>query len=91
MAAYRATPHDATGCSPNKLVFGRENRMPIDILYGRPSGTPPPLDVNDYIRNLREDLLDSYELVRKNLKIVAETRRDRYDVGVRSCDIVEGS
>jgi transposase InsO family protein len=34
IAAYRATPHQSTGFSPNTLMFGRENRMPIDIVLG---------------------------------------------------------
>ena len=34
MAAYRASPHAATKVSPNALIFGRENSMPIDIVLG---------------------------------------------------------
>ena len=34
MAAYRAAKHDSTGYTLNKLVFSRENRMPIDIVLG---------------------------------------------------------
>ena len=34
MAAYRAAKHDSTGYTPNKLVFNRENEMPIDIVLG---------------------------------------------------------
>jgi transposase InsO family protein len=34
LAAYRATVHDATGFTPNKLVFGKENRLPVDLIYG---------------------------------------------------------
>ena len=34
MAAYRAGKHESTGFTPKFLVFGRENRMPIDLLLG---------------------------------------------------------
>ena len=36
MTAYRASPHAATGFSPDMLTFGREVWMPIDIMLGRP-------------------------------------------------------
>ena len=36
MAAYRASNHEVTGFSPNYLVFGRENRAPLDVVFGLP-------------------------------------------------------
>jgi len=36
LAAYRASPHESTGYSPNRLLFGRENVMPLDIMMGTP-------------------------------------------------------
>lgn len=32
MAAYRATQHVGTGCSPNLLMLGREVDCPIDLM-----------------------------------------------------------
>ena len=32
--AYRATPHESTGCSPNLMMFGQENNLPIDVMAG---------------------------------------------------------
>jgi len=34
MVAYRASRHTLTGYSLNYLVFGRENRTPIDLVVG---------------------------------------------------------
>ena len=33
-AAYRATPHESTGFTPNMLMFGREARLPIEVILG---------------------------------------------------------
>ena len=31
MMAYRSSCHESTGFTPNYIVFGRENRAPIDV------------------------------------------------------------
>ncbi|KAJ4437535.1 hypothetical protein ANN_17680 [Periplaneta americana] len=38
--AYRASVHDTTGMTPANMVFGRELRLPCDLLFG----TPPSAD-----------------------------------------------
>jgi transposase InsO family protein len=37
MSAYRSSVHDSTGCTPNKLMLGRESTTPVDLLYPLPS------------------------------------------------------
>ncbi|XP_052103673.1 uncharacterized protein LOC127737181 [Mytilus californianus] len=34
--AYRASEHETTGQTPNRLMFGRESTTPLDILYEMP-------------------------------------------------------
>ena len=36
LMAYRSAVHDTTKCTPAELMFGRNLRLPIDLLYGRP-------------------------------------------------------
>ena len=32
MAAYRASPHESTGCSQNHFFLARETRVPLDLI-----------------------------------------------------------
>ena len=36
MLAYRSSPHQTTHQSPFMLTFGREVRLPVDVMFGRP-------------------------------------------------------
>ena len=36
--AYRATPHESTGFSPNFMMHGRELSMPVDVMLSLPRG-----------------------------------------------------
>lgn len=81
-AAIRASIHESTRYSPNFLMFGRENVMPVDHVYGTPP-QPELTEQTSYARDLRETLEYAYGLVRKNLKSSAERRKPGYDMGVR--------
>ena len=55
-ATYWATPHESTGMTPNLLMFGREVRMPIEVILGV-SKNPNQEEVTsygDYVHTLRE-------------------------------------
>lgn len=88
-AAYRASVHESTGYSPNYLIFGRENLMTVDVVYG-----PPPSheyrDVTDYAMELRSTLRYAYELVRRELGVAANRRKRVYDMGVHVKEFLVG-
>ncbi|GBN10046.1 Transposon Ty3-I Gag-Pol polyprotein [Araneus ventricosus] len=50
LLAYRSADHEATGCTPADMLFGRTLRLPCDILFGRPSDTAS--SPNEYLNNL---------------------------------------
>lgn len=84
VSAYRASVHEATGYTPNFLIFGRENRAPLDLVYGRPEETDAaPKPYAAYVNEWCERMEKAYTLVRGHLKHAAERRRHSYDLRVR--------
>ena len=84
MAAYRASKHESTGFTPNKLFLGRDTRMPLDLLMGLPpeecslSDTP-----HEYLSNLQHNMSMSYNVGRQKLRACAERCKKYYDIRVR--------
>lgn len=80
-AAYRATPHESTGCSPNLMMFGYENNMPVDCMYGKPqSGNQGLKCPNEYVQWLRGSFSDIYHFADKHLEVSAKRQKQYYDV-----------
>lgn len=48
--AYRASVHEITKFTPNKLMLGRENRMPSDLVFG---ATTEDQSYGEYVTNLQ--------------------------------------
>jgi hypothetical protein len=92
MAAYRATVHQSTGFSPNFLVYGHENRAPLDLVLAvadEPEGIGASPD--DYVNEMLERKRKAYDLVRRNLGRAAERRKREYDQKVRPKTFQQGA
>ena len=89
-AAYRATRHPSTGYTPNMVMLGRENRMPVDLLYGVPKGVPQPV-YGDYVQELKTTLEKIHQHVRVNLNRAAERQDSYYDVRLSRTPYEKGS
>ena len=66
MAAYRASRHEATGYSPNFLMFGREVRAPLTWYWG-PNETAY-VSLNDFVEEIRTSEEQAYALAKSQLK-----------------------
>ena len=86
MAAYRASRHEATGFTPNFLVFGRENTAPLDVVFGVPESDRPYYETyDDYAEHKMEVMRKAYALAREQLGVSAERSKRYYDLKVRPC------
>ena len=92
LAAYRASPHETTGFSPNYLMFGRETRAPLDLVYGSPPSADPGAGTYaSYVQDFAERMESAYRLVREHLGVAAERQKRAYDLRVRPAEFAPGA
>jgi hypothetical protein len=77
LLAYRASTHDTTGLTPANLVFGRELRLPSDLLFGAPPDKELP--TINHAADLVDRLHDIHNYARKHLKLASDRMKTHYD------------
>lgn len=65
LMAYRSSVHETTGQTPANILFGRELRLPCDLVFGSKPGED--LAGEDYVKELRRRMDDIHEQVRTNI------------------------
>ena len=77
--AYNTSVHPTMGYTPFALMFGRQARMPIDIMYGTPAETTDPQFHSEYATQLQQQLQTAYEFVREKTGQKLERQKEFYD------------
>ena len=75
--AYRSTFQESTGCTPNRMMLGREISVPLDLIVGNPPDSENSLCPVEYVEWLRHSLGTAFEFANANLQRSA-TRQKRY-------------
>ncbi|RXN24698.1 Retrovirus-related Pol poly from transposon [Labeo rohita] len=78
--AYRTAVQESSQCTPAALMFGRELRTPVDLVFGSP---PEPEIAGgpelDYFRRLKERLSTVHQLAREALEEAGARQKRAYD------------
>lgn len=78
---YNTTPHESTGVTPHKMVFGREMKLPLDIWSE--NVTEKCEFRTDFAENLKNRLFETHDFARKCLQKSSERQKQQYDLNVK--------
>jgi len=80
--SYNCTRQESTGHSPYFLMFGREPRLPVDLVFGvhREKSTE---SLTAYVEKLRTRMTKAYNLAEKAAEKAKERQKSIYDTKVR--------
>ena len=65
LMAYRSAIHDTTKCTPAELMFGRNLKLPVDLLYGRPE--EEHIAATEYVAQLCARIDRVHQHARRNI------------------------
>ena len=75
--AYNTSVQATTGYTPFFLMFGRQARIPADVMFG--TDKPPDATPAEHASALRTNLEDAFERVRKNTGANQQRQKAFYD------------
>ena len=90
--AYNSTPHETTGITPYRMVFGTEISIPLDLVSDRiqeGEEEEVPVSESEYVRNLENELDLIHQVARETMGKSTERQKMQYDrkVHERTYDI----
>ena len=81
MMAYRSLVHESIKISPNMMLFCRESRLPIDLIFGEPEREKPErLHGSQYANQLRDRMHDVHTFARSRMQISSDAMKRQYDI-----------
>ena len=85
LLSYRSAIHDSTSCTPAKVLFGNELKLPGDLIFGAKPG-----DHGNNKEGLRNTFGDIHDSVRRRIQMVSNRMKARYDRAANTDGFHEG-
>ena len=85
--AYNVVPHASTSYSPYYLMFGRNPRLPLDLMLGADEKDPPE---TDWLASHQDRLRDAYLKAGEHLRQQADAPKAISDKGTNDQPIEKG-
>lgn len=79
LLAYRSARHETTGISPAESCFGRDLKLPLDLLRGSPPVVGVDVSEESYVSELKEKLNEIHDRVRQRLSLKSSRAKAYYD------------
>ena len=89
--AYNCTKHSSTGYSPFFLLFGRDPRLPVDLIFKTgQSGNPIKRgDHSEYAKRWRAAMKEAYQIASDRSQVSQARGKDTYDRRIPSSVLQE--
>ncbi|XP_036004828.1 uncharacterized protein LOC118566561 [Fundulus heteroclitus] len=71
-------------------MFGRQPRLPIDLILGTHPGKPSPTSYSNYVKTLRQNLSESYALAIEHSKKMSDKNKVRFDKKIKAAELFSG-
>ena len=90
MMAYRSSLHESTGCSPNRVIFGRELNLPLTVQLGEQhycQGAECPIQ---YVNWVKDTLQKVFSYVRTKSKASTAKQKKHHDKRSKVREVTQG-
>ena len=88
--AYNSTINKTTGFSPMRLMFGRESRLPIDLLFDVRKEEMPRQTWEQFVQEWQESMQEAVRVAQENIRKSAEYNKKLYDGKVKAVEVLVG-
>lgn len=87
---WNCTKNDVMGFTPYELMFGHQQRLPVDLEFGLPLKDGEYKSHLQYMQSFKSHLEESYNIATWNAKRTAERNKARFDRHVTASKLEAG-